>query len=163
MGGKVDIYNLSAILYLADLKHLSKYGTLILGETYIATKYSPVPFNIFCAYMQLKDDSSNRIVRYNLSEYIMVADTEVIALSDYDGEYLSENEVASFFETLQENKNISSEELLKKVCNRAWQDAGITGEMSLNSIAESSGADNEMLEYIKKNIENELHSFHRKK
>lgn len=163
LGGKIDIYNLGAILYLADLKHLSKYGTLILGETYIATRHCPMPFNTFCIYMQLKDEGNNRIVRYSLSEYFIVSDTEIIALTDYDGEYLSENEVASFFETVQENKNIGTDELLTKVRNTAWQNANIAGEMSLSEIAYASGASKEMLSYIEKNIENELHSFNRKK
>lgn len=159
----MDIRSLGAILYLADLKHLSRYGTLILGETYIATQYSPMPLNVFCIYMQLKDESNNRIIRYNLSEYFVVADMEMIALTDYDGEYLSENEVASFFETIQENKNISAEHLLSKVQDIAWAQASISGEMSLDLMAKASGAGSEMLGYIEKNIENELHSFERKK
>ncbi len=114
LGGKVDISNLGAILYLADLKHLAKYGTLILGESYIATRHSPMPLNVFCIYMQLKDESNNRIIRYNLSEYFVAAGTEIIALTDYDGEYLSENEVAIFFETIQENKTCALKTCCKK-------------------------------------------------
>jgi hypothetical protein len=163
LGGKVDIGSLGAILYLADLKHLAKYGTLILGETYIATRFSPMPYNVLSIYIQLKDESNNKTGRNNLSDYFVVADTDIIALSDYDGEYLSENEVAVFFETIQENKNLQFDELLSKVQDKAWAEAGTSGEMSLSLIAGLSGASNEMLTYIEKNLENELHSFGRKK
>jgi hypothetical protein len=162
LGGKINIGNLAAILYLADLKHLSKHGTLILGETYIAARHCPMPLNVFCIYMQLKGESNNRIIRYNLSEYFVVAEADIIALKDYDGEYLSENEVATFFETIQENKTLSTDDLLLKVQDKAWTEAGASGEMSLYLIAASSGATDEMMIYIEKNIENELHSFERK-
>jgi hypothetical protein len=163
LGGKVDVYNLAAILYLADVKYLSKYGTLILGETYVAFKGGPMPFHFFCIYMQLKDANNFTILRYNLSDYFIVNDNEIISLTNYDGDYLSENEVAVLFETIQENKNIEWYELILKAQNAAWQDTGVSSEIPLSKVAASSGASKEMLAFIEKNIQNELYSFTRKK
>jgi len=160
MGGAADFSRLFLLLYLSDLKHLAKYGSLISGDTYIAMKYGPVPFHILSIYKQLKEHSTEKNEQGKQKLPIGINDAQqAIALAPYDKDYLAASEVECMFETLQQYKSVTTEALCIHTMGQAWKGADINGEIKLEDMAEESGATPEMIEYIKICYNNELISF----
>jgi uncharacterized phage-associated protein len=40
-------HKVATVLYFADRKHLERYGRLIFGDSYVATKHGPVPSGVY--------------------------------------------------------------------------------------------------------------------
>ncbi len=160
LGGKADLYRICTILYFADTRHLENYGTFILGDTYIAMKYGPVPFNTLSIYKQLKGEGFLKNFAFNFKEYFKLSEEKHIeAIGSYDIEYLSESEVECLFASIQENKALDADALLKKGMESAWQYADITGQISFDNILEAHQVNPEMADYIRMSYKNEISSF----
>jgi len=54
--GETDFHKVFKILYLAERAHLVKYGRPIVGDTYMAMKYGPVPSFIYDAFKAIRGD-----------------------------------------------------------------------------------------------------------
>ena len=156
LGGKTDPFRLFAILYSADLKHLSRFDSLILEDIYIAMKNGSVPFNIYGMYLQLGWDAQADQKSINLKEYFYINEQNfIVSIARYDDSYISQSEAACLFEAIRENKNESFDALCKTTRNLAWREADRNGEISLLSMAKESGASDELLQYISQSITKE--------
>ena len=149
LGGKSDPFRLFAILYAADIKHLSQFDSLILEDNYIAMKNGAVPFNTYSIYLQLSWDLQNSSTGINLKEFFYINEQNyIVSIAQYDDSYISQSEAACLFEAIRENKNESFEVLCKTTRSLAWREADRNGEISLLSMAKESGASEELLNYI---------------
>jgi len=154
LGGKSDPFRLFAILYAADLKHLSRYDNLILEDSYVAMKNGAVPFNVYSMYLQLEWDAQNEGTGINLKEYFYINEQNyIVSIARYDDNYISQSEATCLFEAIRENKNESFEALSKATRNLAWREANKSGEISLLSMAKESGASDELLNYISHSLD----------
>lgn len=153
LGGKADPFRLFAILYTADLKHLSQYNSLILEDSYIALKNGAVPFNIYSMYLQLGREGQAESPGINPAEYFYINEQDfIVSIAQYDDRYITQSEAACLFAAIQENKNESLEALSKTTRNLAWREANKNGEISLLSMARESGASEELLSYISQSL-----------
>jgi hypothetical protein len=150
LGGKSDPFRLFAILYAADLKHLSRFGSLILEDNYIAMKNGAVPFNTYSLYLQLCHNADeDNTAAINLKEYFYINEQNlVVSIAHYDDSYLSHSEATCLFEAIRESKNESFETLSKNTKSAAWREADKNGEISVLSMAKESGASDELLDYL---------------
>ena len=154
LGGKSDPYRLFAILYAADLKHLSGYDSLILEDTYIALKNGAVPFNVYSMYLHLCHGTEDEPVPVNLKEYFYVNEQGlIVSITQYDDNYISHSEATCLFEAIRDNKHESFEVLTRNTRNSAWREADRNGEISLLSMAKESGASDELLNYISHSLD----------
>ncbi len=157
LGGKADPFRLFAILYTADLKHLSRFDCLILEDTYVAMKNGPVPFNVYSMYLQLGWDIQAGNTDVNLKEYFYLNEQNfIVSIARYDDIYISQSEAACLFDAIRENKNESFDALSKTTRSLAWREANRNGEISLLSMAKESGASEELLQYISNSLNNGL-------
>ena len=160
MGGVADLSRLFLLLYLADTKHLAKYGSLITGDTYLAMKYGPVPFHILSIFKQLKEESTEHNEPPKSKACFSINDKQqVVALTSYEKDYLSESEVECLFEILQQHKREELDLLCACTAGLAWRGADINGEISIEDMAMESGASTEMISYIKMSHTDEINSF----
>lgn len=158
-GGKADIYKIYVILYFADLFHLSRYGTLISGDTYIAMKDGPVPFYILNIYKQVRAESPLKFSGIEINEFFTVKENLLVAKSNYKEDFLSESEVECLFEAIQHHKNETISTLSAKAKDIAWEAAGKNGDILLTDLIISSGVSGKMAEYIMSSFENDINSF----
>jgi len=149
LGGKADPFRLFAILYAADLKHLARFGSLILEDNYIAMKNGAVPFNTYSMYLQLCHNADDEGAPLNLKEYFYISEQNlVVSIAHYDDNYLNHSEATCLFEAIRESKNESFETLSKNTKSMAWREADKNGEISVISMARESGASDELLDYL---------------
>lgn len=147
LGGNGEFCRIFLLLYFADLKHLSKYGSFILNDTYVAMKYGPVPFRIFCIYKQTRKDYMNESV--STEKYFKINEQQqAVALSPYEPIHIAASEAECIFETVQEYKNVPLKMLGNHARGNAWKDADINGEISISAMIRDSQASPEMVSYI---------------
>lgn len=159
-GGFLELSRLVLLLYLSDLKHLSRYGSLITGDTYVAMKNGPIPFHILSIYKQLKGDDVEKNEFRVARTYLAINDKQqAIALLPYDKDQLSSSEVECLFEVLHQYKNYTPEQLSASTMDKAWKEADINGEISLEYMIIESGASREMSDYINISYTDEMTSF----
>ncbi len=149
LGKVAEPSRLFLLLYLADLRHLAKYGTLVTGDNYIAMKNGPAPVRVLAIYKQLREDSEMQESKFKAHSPLGINNVQqLVALEPYSVNYLSEQEVESLFETMHLYKNASLE-LLSHICtSEAWNKSNINGEISLMEMAYESGATPEKIESI---------------
>jgi hypothetical protein len=156
LGGKAGLYDLFNVLYIAEVKHLLQYGSLITVDDYIAMKNGVVPFNIYSIYRQIKGESYLKHFANNFKEYLAVDnDGNMIAITDYNGEYISVSEANCLFEAIRESKNEQYELAHRGILNSTWEKAGSDNAISPIDMALSAGADGEMIRYIQASKLNE--------
>jgi hypothetical protein len=157
LGGSADVFTLFAVMYLSELKHLAKHGSLITGDNYIAMKNGPVPYNMYSVYQQLKGRGYLRNLAGNFKEYIAAGNNEtIVAVTDYSEDYISRSEANCLFDTIREFKNESADQLKRKTMDIAWEKASLSNDMSIENMAVAAGASTEMIAYIQHSFANEI-------
>lgn len=144
--GEVTRHKLAKILYFADQKHLVQFGRPILGDTYIRMPYGPVPSAV---YDGIKNVTTAPEVYQLFSQSIETSGKHMIyPKKSPDMDDLSESEVQCLIESIQENKNLSFEELVQKSHSLAWNSTSPNSEISITFIAEEGGATRNMVNRI---------------
>lgn len=146
LDGTVGLHKLSKILYFADQKHLVEFGRPIIGDTYQAMNYGPVPHS---TYNLAKNATPSQFSKHG---------GHTLLLEDYDDaifEELSITDMEFLSESVIENKNLTFKELTNKSHKEAWtKNEG--SFISVLDIAKEAGADDDMLNYISQNITNQI-------
>lgn len=152
----VDYYHLFKILYFADLKHLSKWGTSIIPDDFHALDYGPVPTLL---YDLVKNHVTDSVLQTEFKQSVKFAGNDapnvMLPLKDVDLDYLSKSEIEALDESITENVKLTFSELLKKSHDAAWRKAFEKGKrkMSVLDMAQVADADDETLAYIKAQLE----------
>jgi uncharacterized phage-associated protein len=160
LGGKSDLHKLFKILYFADQKHLVKYGFPITGDFYIAMEYGPVPSKTYDVLKALRGDSFWNVDPI-YATFISVTGKIATAKSKPDLDELAESDIKCLVETINENKNLSFQDLVHKSHKLAWNNAqndfdNFENEMKVEDIAREANVNEEVLKYILLNLENQL-------
>jgi len=151
--GKVDFHKLSKILYYADQKHLTKYGTPITGDFYCAMDFGPVPSKIYDILKSVRGDSFFETNEF--AKYFSVDNSYVVkGLLHADLDEFSESDIECLNVSLQENKDLDFDGLVKKSHGKAYKSAYLNGKITLEEIAKEGGANSEMIKYIETVAEN---------
>lgn len=157
LNGSSDFHKLFKILYFAEQKHLSKYGSPIFADRFIAMKNGPVPSNIYDLLKIIRGDSifSNPIL--NFSKDFAIRDDYFVTIlhNELDLEVFSESEIECLSESIEENKLLDFFTLTSKSHDSAWAHSERDDEMSVFEIAKAGGANDELVKYIAVNLENE--------
>lgn len=154
-GGKLDFHKLFKILFFADSNHLAKYGRPISGDVYIAMHNGPVPANLYDLLKALRPGSYVS-PNTNIGEYFDVHSKHfVTARLNCNTELLSETDMEELNQSIAENIYLDFNYLTQKSHSTAWKSADPNNEMDFLAIAKDAGANAELIEYIKMNMENE--------
>jgi uncharacterized phage-associated protein len=153
LGGQSDFHKVFKILYFADQKHLTTYGTPISGDLYVAMAHGPVPSKLYDIFKDTRDSALAEKVYNN---YFNVNNGHFInANMQPNLEVLSQSNLECLEEAIVENQHLSFGELTEKSHGEAWESATFD-EMSFIDIAREGGATAEMLKYIEINLENQM-------
>lgn len=159
LGGQSDFHKLFKILYFADQKHLVKYGTPITGDTYVAMAHGPVPSKLYDRLKALRNifgDNADDNGTFKIVENHFVS-----SLKEPDMDSLAPSNINCLNDAIHENKNLSFKALADKSHGEAWKAAEEqTEEIDFLAIASEGGATEEMLKYIRLNLENQNSILH---
>jgi len=150
---KADLHKISKILYYADQKHITKYGTSITGDFYFAAKFGPVPSKIYDILKTVRGDSlyqTNEFKKYFTVDYSYI----VTALEEADLDEFSESDLECINEAIKENKEKHFNDLVEKSHKKAYNSVPLNNKIPVEEIAEEGGANSEMIKYIETVAEN---------
>jgi uncharacterized phage-associated protein len=154
--GKTDFHKVFKILYFADQKHLTKYGNPITGDIYIAMKNGPVPSKVYDILKTVRDNVKFNVTLKELTDLFEIhGNHEVTAKVNANLDFLSESDIECLESSIEENKNLSFDELTEKSHKDAWNKASRDNELSFLDIAIEGGANNVMVSYIETVSENQ--------
>ncbi len=155
LGGKCDFHKIFKILYFADQRHLTLYGTPITDDSYIAMKYGPVPSNSYDIFKALRGDSLS-ISDSDYGDFFEIDSHDIlISKKEADIEELAESHIECLESSIRENKDLDFIQLSQKSHKMAWDNAR-NDEMNVIDIAREGGANEEMIKYIYLNLENQI-------
>jgi uncharacterized phage-associated protein len=149
---KADFHKISKIIYFADQKHMVRYGRPISGDYYVKMDNGPVPSQIYDMLKTVRGDSLCKSTEYDKffkveSSYI------VLPLCKPNLDDFSETDLECLNESLVENKDLNFKALVNKSHGEAWNSAGAYSNISVEKIAKEGGADKEMINFLKEEME----------
>ena len=156
LGGKGDFHKIFKLLYFADQKHLTRYGSLISDDQYIAMNNGPVPSMAYDILKALRNEGLLAKLKNQVEPYFeLISDYMIRAKVSPDLDELSESELSCINEAIKENKDLDFQELTRKSHDAAWEKASQDCEIKTDDIAEAGGANKYMIEYINHVRENQ--------
>lgn len=151
--GSCDMHTINKILYFADQKHLSIYGRLITGDTYIAMNYGAVPSCIYDMFKAVRGDSyfSNKV--QDLKQLFEFTNKYTIRqLRQANLDCLSESDIECIDSVLDELKGKNFAEITTMSHGIAWNSTQRDREMSVKDILREVGDTEEYVEYVSKKL-----------
>lgn len=154
MGGKCDMHKIFKTLYFADMYHLSKYGSSITGDKYIAMEYGPVPSQTDDIFKAVRGDSFFSQYADDLRTYFHFVNKYVVTLDKQcDLDYLSESEVECLDEAIAQCKDKSFKELTDFSHGLAWSNTKRDREISIKDIMRENGDEEGYIDFIVSNMQ----------
>ena len=146
------LHSVSKILYFADRGHLSRYGSLLSGDSYVAMKHGPVPSEI---YNLLKAAAGRRESWISPSYYEVAKDAikvednyRLSALRAADTDLHSASQRECLDASLRENGSLSFARLTAKSHDTAWKSADENEIMDVRAIAKTLRNAKDVLAYL---------------
>jgi len=146
--GKHELFK---ILYFANQKHLIRYGNAIITDFY-AFQHGPVPSSLL-NYLNGRNTITSSLSIDAETKYVLSPKEKP------DMDELSKSEVECLNESIKENGGLSFIELTNKSHDSAWRKAWSNpvgkrgGKMGIVDIAIAANADDQIIKYIKEDIE----------
>jgi uncharacterized phage-associated protein len=142
-----DLYHLLKILYFADKKHLSEYGRLICGDSYVAMQNGPVPSQTYDIIKSVRGDQTLNNAE-PFKDSFKVENNKVIPSRKPDLDKLSESDIECLENSIKENKNLSFQTLKEKSHDKAFESADENDFISIIQLANSLENKEEVLKYL---------------
>lgn len=147
-----SFHSVSKVLYFADRQHLSRYGSLLSGDTYVAMRYGPVPSGI---YNLLKAAAGRRELLIPAHWFELVSHALTVegkhrlkALRDENPDAISTAQRVCLDVSIKENGRLGFERLIRKSHDAAWKSADQNEMMELAEIAKTLPNGKEVLPYL---------------
>ena len=143
-------YTALKVVYFADREHLSRYGRLMYGDTYIAMQHGPVPS---AAYDIIKDAGGEANFRVPMpqpaEEYLEVQGNDVRPRQDPDLDLLSASDIECLDEAIQTYGGMSFNELKAAAhSDEAFLAADQNDTMALEAIARTLPDAEALIEHL---------------
>ncbi len=156
----LDYYHVFKVIYFANIAHLAKYGFRMTTDEFCALPDGPVPSIL---YNCVKDDvhcdkELEAMIRDSIAQGDEDAYYMMTAKREADMDYLSNADIEVIDQSIKENACLSYGELRAKSHGEEWHRAyynTLQGRkvMDVIGMAKDGMASDEMLEYIKDNLE----------
>ena len=147
-----SFHSISKVLYFADKEHLSRYGSLMTGDTYVAMRQGPVPSAI---YNLLKAASGRRepfvpAEWFGLAGAVLAVEGgyRVRPLRDARLDMLSAAQRACLDISIKQNGRLGFDRLVRKSHDDAWKSADQNEFIELTAIAKTLPNAKEVLAYL---------------
>jgi len=145
-------HSISKVLYFADREHLSRYGSLMTGDTYYAMRHGPVPSAI---YNLLKAAAGRQEPAIPLGWFELVAgvlavegEHRIRPLRDPNLEMISAAQRTCLDASIKANGRLSFSRLARKSHDAAWKSADQNDIIELAAIAKTLPNAKEILAHL---------------
>jgi len=128
-----DMYKTLKVVYFADKMHLSKYGRLINGNSYVAMKNGPVPSEAYDIIKAIKGDSVFIPLETEKSS-LTINGNKITPLRKADLQKLSKSDIECLDESIKKYKPYSFNELHNESSDSAYHSTSQNDIMSLEAI-----------------------------
>jgi uncharacterized phage-associated protein len=145
-GLQSDFYRIFKIMFFADKKSLQNYYQTIFGDWH-ALPYGPAPEDF---YALIKKIRNNEIT----FDRFYLEGNNIILSSDPDMDELAESDIECINASIQENGNLSYDELKLKSHGTAWENTPTGYAINILDIVTETGVNSHIRSYIKDKIEN---------
>lgn len=143
-----DLYVALKVVYFADREHLSRYGRLICGDSYVAMQYGPVPSGLYDLVKSVRGDGYCPI-DLPLSDAFAVENRSIRPKRAPNLDLLSESDIECLDEAIAKYGGLSFNQLKRLTHrDRAFRAADGSGFMSLESIVLSLPDGKLLLEHL---------------
>ena len=146
------LHSVSKVLYFADKEHLSRYGSLLSGDNYVAMRHGPVPSAI---YNLLKAAAGRQEPLIPTQFYELVGQSlkveeqrRVIPLRRANLDLLSASQRECLDLSLKTNGKLSFERLTSKSHDAAWKSADENDLIEVKAIAKTLPNAKQILAYL---------------
>lgn len=157
----VDYIKLFKILYFAQREHLVKYGRGIMGDTFHALKFGPVPSFIYKALQMAQEKLAKEDDFAVFLEGITVNNISLVSSSiPPDMDELSQSDIVCLNKYIKKYRDYNSYKLSNRShYDQAWKEAFSRSKedpekdvMTMIDIAKAGKAKSGMIVYIKENM-----------
>src|SRR5713101_5242959 len=146
------LHSVSKVVYFADREHLSRYGSLLSGDNYVAMRHGPVPSAI---YNLLKAAAGRQEPAIPLGWFELVAgvlavegEHRIRPLRDPNLDMISPSQRACLDTSIKANGRLSFSRLAKKSHDAAWKSADQNDIIELVAIAKTLPNAKEILAHL---------------
>ena len=144
-----DFHKIFKVIYFADRNHLSDYGRMITGDTYIAMNDGPVPSNMYDILKGLRGDGFFYEEAKKFSKYFEIREWNFVCpKTDADLSYLSESDIEYLDVSLKEYGDLSWDEIREKSHDYAWRNTVKDRPISMKDLLLEKGDSSEYIEFI---------------
>jgi uncharacterized phage-associated protein len=145
-------HSISKVLYFADREHLSRYGSLMTGDTYYAMRHGPVPSAIYNLLKAAAGRRESPIPQdwYELVEGALTVEGghRVRALREPNLDLVSVSQRSCLDSSIRSNGRLSFDRLAKKSHDAAWKSADQNDIIDLTAIAKTLPNAKEILAHL---------------
>lgn len=145
-------HSVSKVLYFADREHLSRFGSLLTGDSYVAMRHGPVPsatYNLLKAAAGRQDSWIPARFFELVSDAMQVEEKHrVKPLRDADLDRISASQRECLDVSIKQNGRLSFKRLADKSHDSAWKSADENDLIELKSIAKTLPNAREVLAYL---------------
>lgn len=144
-----DFHKIFKVLYFADRNHLSEYGRLISGDSYIAMDDGPVPSKLYDIFKSVRGDSYFKD-NDHFSKLIQVVQWDLInPLQEANLKALSKTDLKHLDNSIDIYGDMSWDEVREKSHDYAWRNTVKNNPIKLENLVRESGDDDGYLDYLK--------------
>ena len=145
-------HSVSKILYFADREHLSRYGSLLSGDSYVAMKHGPVPSEIY----NLLKAAAGRRESWISPRYFEVTEKTIKVENNYrlralrapNIDLLSASQRECLDASLRKNGRLSFDRLTAKSHDAAWKSTDENETIDVRTIARTLRNARDVLAYL---------------
>lgn len=143
-----SFHKISKILYFADLNHLSKYGRLATGDSYIAMKHGPVPSGTYDIMKFVRDNRVGSFADHAKNAFAVEQRYMVKPLRAPVTDLMSESDIESLDFSIDSYGRLSFDQLTELSHDRAWHAASDNDALSLSDMILMLENADELCEHI---------------
>lgn len=146
-----SLHSISKILYLADKRHLERFGRLISGDRYIAMEFGPVPSAIY-DMMKVADNRDSIDADWDAiikESFAIQGGRYVKPLRKTNMDMLARSEVECFDHTIKKYGRKTFGQLTDLTHDAAWKGVGENQPISLEAIARTLPNSGDLVAYIR--------------
>jgi uncharacterized phage-associated protein len=146
------LHSVSKVLYFADREHLSRYGSLLSGDNYVAMRHGPVPsaiYDLMKAAAGRKEPLIPAQFYELVSQSLKVEDRRrVVPLREANLDLLSASQRECLDDSIKTNGKLSFKRLADKSHDAAWKSADENDLIEIRAIAKTLPNAKQVLAYL---------------
>lgn len=144
-----DMYTTLKLLYLADKKHLEKYGSLILGDWYAALQYGPVASSSYDILKFVRGEKEYNAGAPHAKEAFSLGDDDkIVPIRKPNLDYISESDIGCIDEIIYLHAGKSFDQLHAEVQDAAYKATPRNRHIDIHAIVSTLPNGAEINQYL---------------